>query len=179
MKQEPRTILVPLTNGKFTVVDECDAWVMEWKWYASKDPRRGAFYARRNVRTNGKKSTISLHRVITGAKPGQCVDHVDGNGLNNQRANLRLATTSQNAINRGPQRDNTSGFKGVYWYKHDGKWRAQIRVNGKGYVLGCFSDPAEAARAYDIAAMELHGEFAWLNFPVSGNRGSEVSSNHQ
>jgi len=92
------------------------------------------------------------------------VDHKDGNGLNNRKANLRLCTNSQNQANRnGTQRNNTSGFNGVTWSKHDKKWRAKIMLNKKRVHLGGYYTAAEAANAYDKAAIKLFGEFARVN----------------
>ncbi len=85
--------------------------------------------------------------------------------MNNRRDNLRPANSSQNGSNRGKQRDNKSGYKGVCWSTKDKRWRATIKLNRKGIYLGNFLTAEEAARAYDAAAREMHGEFACLNFP--------------
>jgi len=95
--------------------------------------------------------------------PGR-VDHTDGNGLNNCRANLRSATQSQNGMNRRKQ-GNKSGYKGVSRATNSNRWQARIRVNRKATHIGTFDTRIEAARAYDEAALVLHGEFARLNFP--------------
>lgn len=96
---------------------------------------------------------------------GLLVDHKDNNGLNNQRENLRLASGSQNKANCAKYSNNTSGYKGVTLRKERNTWRAQIRVNNKLIILGCFVDKEEAARAHDKAALLYFGEFAQLNFP--------------
>lgn len=100
-----------------------------------------------------------MHRIITNAPLGTCVDHKNGNTLDNRRENLRLATTSQNSINQKLRRDNTSGVKGVYWDKKNKKFKAQISLHGKAKSLGRFSTKEEAAYAYAVASEHLHGEF--------------------
>jgi hypothetical protein len=104
-----------------------------------------------------------MHRFIMGDPIGIEVDHKKhGDTLNNRRSNLRLATKSQNGCNRGKQRNNTSGHKGVCWDSAKGKWRAEIKAGGKKFHLGRFRDKAEAAEAYKNAATKLHGEFTHL-----------------
>jgi hypothetical protein len=95
------------------------------------------------------------------------VDHKDLDGTNCRRDNLRAADASQNSAHRSIQSNNTSGYKGVHWHKPREKWRAQIRIEGRKTHLGLFSDPIEAARAHDLAALRAFGEFAVLNFPDS------------
>jgi len=106
-----------------------------------------------------------MHTFLTG---WPMVDHRNGNGLDNRRANLRPATKSQNGANRLIAASNKSGFKGVDLKK--GRWRAQIKVVGSKIHLGYFDLAEEAARAYDMAAIEAFGEFATLNFPSPGQR---------
>lgn len=110
----------------------------------------------------GTRRTVSLHRVIAEragiVSRADEVDHVDGNGLNCQRGNLRPATSAQNKQNQGRHRDNATGIKGVS--RRRGKWRAQITANGKRQHLGDFETPQEAAVAYQKAAKEAFGEFA-------------------
>ena len=107
-----------------------------------------------------------MHREILGiTDPKINVDHLDGDGLNNQRSNLRVCTDSQNGANRGKQKNNKSGYKGVHWNKKTKKWAAQIQYHKKVLNLGYYSDIIEAAKAYDKKALELFGEFARLNFP--------------
>lgn len=113
---------------------------------------------------------LRLHRVVMDAKYGELIDHVDGNGLNNRRDNLRRATNQGNNANRKSQRGSGSRFKGVWFHKVAGKWEAAIQCDGKKQYLGLHVLEEEAARAYDEAALRLFGEFARLNFP------SEVSA---
>jgi hypothetical protein len=103
-----------------------------------------------------------MHRFIMGMSFGdrKKIDHRDGNGLNNQRHNLRPATHAQNMCNYKKPATNTSGYKGVTWHKQHAKWQAKIRVDGKRLSLGTFGSPEEAYAAYCKAANDLHGEFA-------------------
>jgi hypothetical protein len=100
-----------------------------------------------------------MHRLLIDCPDGMHVDHIDGNGLNNRRANLRIATSGQNQCNRGKSPRNTSGFKGVNWRKKEMRWNAQISVGGKNRSLGFFDKPEEAHAAYAAACAKYHGEF--------------------
>jgi hypothetical protein len=111
-----------------------------------------------------KLQTVYLHRKLMDAGKGQTVDHINGDPLDNRRENLRLATRSEQNMNRGLSSNNTSGFKGICYLKRDRKWWAYIHVNRKRTSLGYFDTPEEAARAYDRAAVQMHGEFALLNY---------------
>lgn len=118
----------------------------------------------------GKKRTLRLSRIVLERKlgrpltKGEQADHKNRNILDNRRSNLRVASNMQNQANRLKTKRSTSGYKGVSWFKHLGKWRADIQKDGKLRYLGHFSDKVEAAKAYDRAALELFGEFALLNF---------------
>lgn len=155
---------IPLTQGKVALVDDADyADLARYKWYATK--KGGPWYAKRNSpRTGGRHHAILLHRVLLDAPPGLEVDHINGNGLDNRRANLRLATHAENQYNRRPL-GGTSRFKGVCWNREHGKWRAAIRTGGKDLYLGYYATEEDAARAYDAAALQYFGVFARLNFP--------------
>lgn len=155
---------IPLTMGKVTIVDQ-DVYeeFVKFKWYAEKQPN--SFYAARTPIVNGKKLHVKLHRVIMNAPPNQRVDHIDLNGLNNVRSNLRLVTISQNAMNGRGHQDGSSRHRGVYWFADRGKWVAKICKEGRRKSLGYYINEDDAGRAYDAAAIELFGEFANLNFP--------------
>ncbi len=126
--------------------------------------------------TSGKYSRILMHRQIFENLPltsatqnyhrclsdGYVIDHINRNGLDNRKANLRLATIAQNAQNAG-KRKNRSGYKGVWFAKEKRKWRAAIWHNNKREYLGYFNSPHCAAKAYDKAALKYHKEFACLN----------------
>ena len=145
----------------FAMVDDEDfEWLNQWKWRAGKDSN--TFYASRTV-SFGKNT--KMHRQILGlTDPKIFGDHRDENGLNNTRGNLRICNDKENKCNRGKQKNNKSGFKGVYWGKKSKKWHAGIRINGKSIHLGTFFCLIKAAKAYDKAAIKYHGEFAHLNF---------------
>jgi len=105
-----------------------------------------------------------MHRLIMNAPEGLVVDHIDRNGLNNRKCNLRLCTKAQNVQNSRPRRNRSSKYKGVFWNKLNKKWSASIHKGDKRIYLGGFDDEIEAALAYDRKAAELFGEFAYLNF---------------
>jgi hypothetical protein len=104
-----------------------------------------------------------IYRKIMNAPDDKEVDHIDGNRLNNQKSNLRLANSSQNKCNRGPRRDNKSGYKGVSWHKQRNKWTARIQAGKKYLSLGLFTSKEEAAKAYNQAAITYQNDFAYLN----------------
>jgi hypothetical protein len=109
---------------------------------------------------------VSMHREIMNAPAGLLIDHRNRDTLDNRRNNLRLATYSQNGCNsKIDKTKTTSKFRGVRFIKKTGKWAANIRINGKKTWLGSFKTEIDAAKAYDAAAREYHGEFARLNFP--------------
>jgi len=152
--------LIPLTQGKFAIVDAEDYdWLNQYKWYASKC--KNTFYA---CRAEGGK-TIRMHREIMQAPKGLVCNHINHNGLDNRKSNLRLCTNAQNCYNQRASATGTSKYKGVCWHKCRSKWSARIRCDGKFYNLGDFDDQMEAAMAYDNKAAELFGEFAYLNSP--------------
>lgn len=163
-------VQIPLTQGQIALVDECDADLLQFNWNANFYPNYangGAYLAKRYVKiAKGKYSHISLHRVILErmlCRPllsSEDVDHKNLNPLDNQRKNLRLATSTQNQANRSKQKNSTSGFKGVWWHTKNKKWIANIRINKKTRYLGSFDTPEEAHERYKIEARKLFGEFA-------------------
>jgi hypothetical protein len=104
-----------------------------------------------------------MHRQILNPKESDHVDHINGNGLDNRRDNIRACSCSQNLMNRQNHRPTTSGYKGVSLHKRNKTWRATINLNGKQIYAGCYATPVEAALAYNAKAIELFGEFARPN----------------
>lgn len=155
-----------LTKGMYTIVDECDArWVEGWNWqYLSPHGGRPLGYAIRDVPRPGKR--VRLHvalveRIGIVVPPGQEIDHINRNGLDNRRANLRIVPHALNARNQPLSRANTSGFKGVTWNRRKRRWQAQIMVNGRNHWLGNFERLEDAAAAYVEGSKRLHGEFGY------------------
>jgi len=159
---------VPLSQGKVAIIDATDyPRISGFKWHAIRDPKNGRYYAVRNVRRDGGGRTVErMHRRIVNAPDNLDVDHENGDGLDNRRFNLRHATCSQNLTNRTSlNRNNKSGYRGVARFQRSNKWTARAGLNGRLVHLGLFSDPMEAARAYDAFVITHHGEFASPNFP--------------
>ena len=153
---------IPLTFGMVAVVDDADYdFVNQWKWHAKRD--QGCYYAARSVTVNGKRKTLRLARILAGAAPGQLVDHIDRCTLNNQRANLRVCSQSQNLMNAKVYSRNTSGFKGVSWHQGRKRWRVRTRKDGKEKHWGYFASKEEAAHAYDRIAQAQFQDFALTN----------------
>lgn len=159
---------IPLTHGKFTVVDDADyGWLNQFKWYAARYFKNGKelWYAQRGCKNEvtGKPTTVQMQRLILGVV-GQGhsveVDHGDGDGLNNRRYNLRAATHAQNCQNTRMSRRNSSGYKGVSFHKVIGKYKASISVNKTRLHLGWHDTAELASEAYKAAALQHHAEFA-------------------
>lgn len=158
-------IPLQVSNGRrrlFAIIDEEDfERVSRHKWYGA--PAGCTIYVRATTLTTGlPKHQSGLHSFVMRGEFGQRFDHRDGNGLNNRKGNLRLASAQQNACNTFKQRNTTSKFKGVKMTS-SGKWAAYIKMDGNCEVLGMFIEEADAARAYDAAALRLFGDFAKTN----------------
>ena len=149
---------IPLTQGKIALIDDEDyELISQYKWCAHQT-FSGHWYAK------AKGGKISMHRLLMGAKKGEQIDHVDGKGLDNRRANLRFATQMQNNGNMKKQTGTSSQYKGVAWDKSRSKWIVHIHRGNKQFFLGRFENEEDAARVYDAAAKEYFGEFAYTNF---------------
>lgn len=162
-KESGPPVKFPLSGNfaPYALVDQCDVERLSpWCWWAIRDGR--SLYAIHYLKVEGQSRQIRMHRFLLNVSPGILVDHRDGNGLNNTRANLRIASIAENNRNRKAI-SARAGFKGVRAVGP--KWRAEIRRGTDRLHLGMFSTPTEAAIAYDAAALDLFGEFACLNFP--------------
>lgn len=159
-------IEIPLTQGQTALIDDIDADLTEFNWYAQYNPKTSSFYAER---TSGSivRVSIKMHRLVMQRILGrtlnklEIVDHIHHNTLDNRRSEIRIATPSQNAQNRRITASNSSGYKGVSWDKSTDKWKAEIRHDKQYYYLGVFSDIEDAREAYDRKALELHGEYRY------------------
>jgi len=150
---------IKLTQGKVALVDDEDyERLNRYRWCAFRN--LNTYYASRSI---SGSATISMHRQILSVSPGKEIDHKDGNGLNNQKDNLRSCTHSQNCANQRSQVNVSSKFKGVFWETGRRKWNASIGVAGQRMHLGRFKTEKAAALVYNVAAINHFGEFARLN----------------
>lgn len=159
-------IKIPLTRNKFAFIDnKYYKLVSRYSWYAAKRPH--TYYAIAYKTGSGRKNRllVCMHRLIMGLKHGdkKQVDHVDGNGLDNRRKNLRIVTNQQNQMNSRKHK-GSSRYKGVCWHIRDHVWCASIRYNYKVINIGSFAKEIEAAIAYDKMAKKIFGKYAFLNF---------------
>jgi len=148
---------IPLTQGQVALVDTEDYdWLNQWKWHIN-----GSGYAQRR----SGPFLISMHREIMGLKRGdpRQVDHKNGERLDDRRTNLRITDQTGNTRNRKMPCVNKCGYKGAFFHKNKNRWKAQIKINGKGIYLGTFHTPEEAHAAYCAAAQRLFGDFARFN----------------
>jgi len=162
------TIEIPLSRGLVAIIDADDAdLVLPYKWSALKVYRcPGLFYAFRNTRKDdGSYTTILLHRHLMNPPSGKLVDHIDGDGLNNRRSNMRIATKAENMASRraGKMANNTTGYTGVVkGTNRSTRWYARI---GEDSRIGSFETAEEAALAYDEECRRRYGDFCKPNFP--------------
>lgn len=156
---------IPLTQGKIALVDDVDyEFLTQWKWLAIKV--RYNYYAVRSVYISySKRCHIRMHRIIVKAPDRMQVDHINCNGLDNRKSNLRLCTNAENQRHQRLNRKNTSGYKGVSYRKGNQQkpYDAKIRLNNKGIHVGCYYTGRAAGKAYDDAALKYFGQFALTN----------------
>jgi len=154
---------IPLTKGKYAIVDTADyAWLSQWKWCTSR--AGNLYYAYR--KHHGK--TMHMHQLIMKPAKGMVVDHINGNGLDNRQANLRICTQRENMWNHGRRKPKNASSKyiGVYRSRRSPKeYHACVSRDGQATKLGPFDTELEAAQARDQLARQLHGQYAYLNFP--------------
>ncbi len=152
---------IELTQGQVAIVDDCDFDMLSKHKWSARQRRSGYWDAITNIRVRkGKQKTTYMSRLILGTPEGMIADHINGNTLDNTRANLRTTTFNQNIQNQKLKRTNSAGYKGVQ--KRGKRWIARV---GNSLYLGRHDTPEDAARAYDKAAKEMYGEFARINFP--------------
>jgi len=154
---------IALTQGKFALVDDEDFEELnKFKWHTHKGGN--TYYATKNMRINGKQKTIRMHRLIMGVTDRKIqIDHKYGNGLDNRKINLRVCTRSENQRNQKKILNTSSIYKGVCWDKEYHKWMAGLGYNGRSIKIGRFINEKDAAKAYNLKATELFGDFARLN----------------
>lgn len=152
---------IKLPKGKVAMVDDEDFEELnKYKWCAFKG--NSTYYVSRATRVAKKQKVLLMHRVIMKTPKGMHTDHINGDGLDNQRSNLRIATHSENMRNTRMSKNNTSGYKGVCWDKNAKKWHVQITVDSKLIYLGLYDTVEDGYKAYCIACIKYHGEFANL-----------------
>jgi hypothetical protein len=151
---------IKLSQGKVALVDDDDyAWLSQWNWHYALG------YARSNImQPDGRRQSVFMHRKILEPPDHLVTDHVNRNGLDNRRSNLRSVTHAENMLNCGARKTSSSKYKGVSFRAAAGKWVAQIQFNKKLIFLGFFDSESDAAKCYDVYAVKLHGEFAYTNF---------------
>jgi len=155
---------IQITQGKSVLVDNEDfEFLSKYKWHYLKSGNEVA------VTHLNKKKKVYMHRLLLNPPKNKLVDHINGNGLDNRRFNLRICTQKENVRNHKIFSTNTSGYTGVHWAKDKKKWQSRIRVNYKRISLGYFKNIIKAAQAYNEAAKEYFGEFARLNKIGVGN----------
>jgi len=153
-------------KGKYVALVDNEDYerVNQFKWHILKG--KYTFYAARSVKINDKKTTQTLHKFIlnTEQNSGKVTDHIDHNGLNNQKYNICSCLYSQNNINKIPKIKSKSIYKGIYYHKINKKFIARLNFNGKCVFHKSFKTEIEAAKSYDIVAKKYYGDFAYLNF---------------
>ena len=156
--------LIPLISKsestKYAMVDDDDYdFLIQYKWYGVQQ-RGENWYA---ILSSSRYGASRMHRLITNVQKGQVVDHIDHNGLNNQKNNLRVCTMSENCKNTSSRKDSTSKYLGVSFHKMTKKWQASVYNNQTQIYIGLFKNEIDAAKAYNESAKKYHGEFANIN----------------
>lgn len=164
--------IIHLTQGQVAIVDAEDyEFLMQWTWFTNKKPDRtdsqGRPYAHACtvIHVEGKPRKIAMHRLLMGLAHGdkRVVDHINGNPLDDRRCNLQVVSNQDNIRKSKMSKANSSGYRGVSWYKVRGLWEVRIRVNEKNLYLGRYECIEDAALAYNEAALLYYGDFAVLN----------------
>jgi hypothetical protein len=160
-------IRVPLSKGKFAIIDDDDfELISKYKWSATEPDHRRSIYARTNIKgDDGKYYTERMHRLVLGLNKGdgKIVDHINGDGLDNRKSNLRISSHSDNAANVSTHRGNKSGYKGVSFLNDRGYWRTEVRRNRLNVYRSSSRCIHLAALKYNDNAVRVHGISVWLN----------------
>ncbi len=154
---------IPLSGGQLAIVDLDDVpLLLSYYWIVGKQRGTTRSYARARYRIPGRRIYEQMHRIIIGAKKGELVDHINGDTLDNRRANLRICNPLENARNRTTKgKNNTSGYKGVFSSR--GRWKVEIGYRGKLKYYGIYNNKEDAATVYNFAIKELFGDFVRYN----------------
>ena len=157
---------IALPEGSLALIDDCDLERLSGYHWHEFAPSGKRIYVSTEVWSHCKRKRVYMHRIVLAAPDDLQVDHINGDGLDNRRCNLRLATQAENSANRSKTHGRFA-YKGLRFHAGRRKpWAAQITQNYKAITIGYYATPAEAAAAYDEKAQELFGEFARLNFPA-------------
>jgi hypothetical protein len=159
----PDHLYIPISAGRFVCITASDCPEISrhrWTYVPSRSGYTG--YAARWITVHGKKKTVYMHRQLLHINDRSEVDHISGDGLDNSRCNIRRATSSQNKANKHHRIKTT--YRGVYPTRYPGQWKAQTKSNGKNVHLGVFTNPEDAAKAYDEFARQSWGSYAQVNF---------------
>ena len=155
---------IQLTQGKVAIVDDEDFdYINQFKWFADRQKNNKFYAVNKSTKINNVYRNIKMHRLILRNNTHLHTDHINGDTLDNRRCNLRICTAQQNSCNKPKNITNKSGYKGVFYNKKSKMYVASIKHNYKNQHLGCFYFAKQAAKAYNLAAQRLHGEFANLN----------------
>lgn len=153
---------IPITQGKVAIVDDADyEWLNKFKWSAQKSGN--TYYAKTVYNDGNRQVKLYMHSAIMNTPAGMITDHINHNGLDNRRANLREGSYSQNNANQSKISNKASKYKGVTWDNWNNKWKAQITVNYKNHFLGYFDNEYDAGKAYDKACKHFYEQFARTN----------------
>jgi hypothetical protein len=163
LEERRKVLRLPLRHGLELIIEERDVWIFSTQHWNVRREKNTAYLYRR-VGSDPHRVGTFIHREVMAAPPGLFVDHINGNGLDNRRSNLRLVTRTQNVWNQAAKRRPASGYFGVAFHPQSGLWMARINTNKK-VRASYHKTPEEAARARDAMAIEDRGEFACLNFP--------------
>lgn len=154
---------IPLTQGKFALVDDEDfEFLSQWKWqYSNTGYACRNEYIKGSGRKHQKGKLFIMHRVINKTPIGWQTDHINRNRLDNRKINLRTVNQSINEINKGISKRNTSGYKGIWWAKTRNKWHVELMINGKKISLGSFKDIKDAIKIRKEAEKTYFGEYSY------------------